>query len=172
MRDKLRRRYQVQKEVARNGYFEGEIPLSELTRLDDLLDHQNRSENGDKVAVQFEFLRNELGVAMLAGELQASLPLECQRCLESLRLPLQQPIELLIDADEQLAGETGADTISSEDGYIDIYSVIEDELILAIPLVALHEDTDCNKHWPAAAGAESETGQSPFAVLQQLKTTD
>ena len=27
MRDKLRRRYQVQKEVARNGYFEGDIAL-------------------------------------------------------------------------------------------------------------------------------------------------
>lgn len=172
MRDKLRRRYQVQKEVARNGYFEGEIALSELTRLDGLLDHRTRGEHDVRIAVQFEFLRNELGVAKLFGHMQASLQLECQRCLDSMHLPLQQEIELLIDADEQLQGETGADTIFSEDGYIDIYSVIEDELILAIPLVALHEDTDCNKHWPVAAGTESETRQNPFAVLRQLKTTD
>ena len=172
MRDKLRRRYQVQKEVARNGYFEGEIPLSELTRLDGLIDHETNGDHDAKIVVRFEFLRNEFGTAMLVGELQASLRLECQRCLGGMLLPLTQQIELAIDANEDLTGDGSAETISSEDGYIDIYSVIEDELILAIPLVVLHENTDCNKHWPAAAGAETETRQSPFAVLRQLKTTD
>ena len=172
MRDKLRRRYQAQKEVARNGYFEGEIPLSDLTRLDGLLHHGTNSGHDGSIVVQFEFLRNELGTAKLVGKLQASLELECQRCLESLCLPLRQDIELAIDADDDLLRDGSTETIFSEDGYIDIYSVIEDELILALPLVALHEDTDCNEHWPAADRARSETRQNPFAVLRQLKTTD
>ena len=172
MRDKLRRRYQVQREVARNGYFEGRIPLAGLTRLDGLLHHGTNSDHGADIVVQFDFRRNELGTAMLAGQLQTSLELECQRCLESLCLPLHQEIELLIDADEDLVRGSGMETIFSEDGYIDIYSVVEDELILAIPLVALHEDTDCNEHWPVADQGDSQTRQSPFAVLRQLKTTD
>ena len=172
MRDKLRRRYQVQKEVARNGYFEGQIPLSELTRLDGLLHRGANSSHDADIVVQFEFLRNELGVAMLSGQLQASLELECQRCLDSLCLPLRQEFELMIDADEDLVRDSSMETIFSEDGYIDIYSVIEDELILAIPLVTLHEDTDCNEHWPVAGKGDSESRQSPFEVLRQLKTTD
>ena len=171
MRDKLRRRYQAQKEVARNGYFEGEITISELERLDDLLYHGTSGGDGS-IFVRFEFVRNELGAAKLVGHLSGSLELECQRCLKAMSLPLQQDFELLIDADDGLVRDSGTDTIFSEDGYIDIYSVIEDELILAIPLVALHEDSGCNEHWPAAAQAEGETRQNPFAVLRQLKTTD
>lgn len=171
MRDKLRRRYQAQKEVARNGYFEGEITISELERLDDLVYHGASGAEG-RIFVRFEFVRNELGAAKLVGQLNGSLELECQRCLRAMSLPLQQDFELLIDAGDDLVRDSGTDTIFSEDGYIDIYSVIEDELILAIPLVALHEDAGCNKHWPVAADAEGETRQNPFAVLQQLKTTD
>jgi uncharacterized protein len=171
MRDKLRRRYQAQKEVARNGYFEGDIAISELERLDGLLHHGRQGGEG-KIFVRFEFVRNELGAAKLVGHLQASLQLECQRCLESMSLPLQQDIALLIDADDDLVRDSGTDTIYSEDGFIDIYSVIEDELILAIPLVALHEDAGCNENWPVATKVEGETRQNPFAILRQLKTTD
>ena len=78
MRDKLRRRYQTQKEVARNGYFEGEITISELERLDDLLYHGTSGGDGS-IFVRFEFVRNELGAAKLVGNLSGSLELECQR---------------------------------------------------------------------------------------------
>ena len=166
----MRRRYQVVREVARNGYFEGEIGLSELTRLGDLL-HAESAER--KIAVRFEFLRNEYGVSTLVGHLQASLELECQRCLEALEMPVSLDFELLVDAGDDLLQDRSLEAIDSEDGYVDIYAVLEDELMLAMPLVALHEDTACNQHWPAA-DAESETGNrdNPFAVLERLKTTD
>ena len=173
MRDKLRRRYQVDKEVTRNGYFEGEIALSELTRLDDLI-YRNLSDDEDrKIAIRFEFLRNEYGVSVLVGQLQASIELECQRCLEALEMPVELDFELMVDAGEDLLRDSSLDSIDSKDGYIDIYAVVEDELMLALPLVAMHEDTACNEHWPAA-GTEPEAGNTdnPFAVLQQLKTTD
>jgi uncharacterized protein len=173
MRDKLRRRYQVDREVARNGYFEGEIALSELTRLNDLLYRESTDPEDRKIAVRFEFLRNEYAVSVLVGQLQANLELECQRCLEALAMPVELDFELMIDAGEDLLRDSSLDSIDSEDGYIDIYAVVEEELMLALPLVAIHEDTACNEHWPAA-GNESESAEkdNPFAVLQQLKTTD
>jgi uncharacterized protein len=173
MRDKLRRRYQVDREVTRNGYFEGEIEHSELTRLADLLHPDFADRENRKVAVRFEFLRNEYGVSMLVGRLEANLALECQRCLEAFELPVSLDFELMVDAGEELLRDSSLDSIDSDDGYIDICTVIEDELMLALPLVALHEDTSCNEHWPDAE-AESGAGNrdNPFAVLQQLKTTD
>ena len=172
MRDKLRRRYQVHREVARNGYFEGEIALAELTRLGDML-YREPGDRDDGVSVRFEFLRNEFGSALLRGHLQASLELQCQRCLQVLTVPVEQEIELLIDAGDELVGSSTPDAIDSDEGYVDIFDVVEDELILALPLVAVHEDTDCNKHWPAAdANDDAGDKENPFAVLRQLKATD
>ena len=80
---------------------------------------------------------------------------------------------LLIDANDEIVRHSSQDTLYSEDGYIDIVEVVEDELILAIPLVAMHEDTRCNSNWQdSASTAETVKSENPFAVLQQLKTTD
>ncbi|MGD8418848.1 MAG: YceD family protein [Gammaproteobacteria bacterium] len=169
----MRRRYQVDKEVARNGYFEGEIALSELTRLDGLLYRDSTGRENRKIAIRFEFLRNEFGVSVLVGQLQASLGLECQRCLGAIEMPVELEFELMVDASDDLLRDSSLDSIDSDDGYIDIYTVVEDELMLALPLVAMHEDIACNEHWPAAeSGSEAANKDNPFAVLQQLKTTD
>ena len=171
MRDKLRRRYQVQKEVTRNGYFEGEIALSELSRVGELLHPGKFGLEGRKITLNFEFVRNEYEISMLAGRLETSLELECQRCLQGPEWPVTIDFNLMIDASDELVRDSSVDTLYSDDGFIDIVEVVEDELILAIPLVAMHDDTACNENWQVS---ESETAikDNPFAVLQQLKTTD
>jgi len=171
MRDKLRRRYQAQKEVSQKGYFEGEIPLTDLVRLREMLHSEQSDPEGRKIALKFEFVRNEYDVPMLVGHLETSLELECQRCLNALEWPMTLDFSLMIDASDELVRDSSVDTLYSEDGFIDIVEVVEDELILAIPLVAMHEDTACNENWQVS---ESETAvkDNPFAVLQQLKTTD
>ena len=167
MRDKLRRRYQVEKEVSRNGYFEGVIPISELERLTGLL-HPDSDVHGNSVSVRFEFLRNEYDLPTVTGRLETTLLLECQRCLEPMEVPLELDFSLMVDASDNILRESSLDSIDSEEGYIDIFDVVEDELILAAPLVAVHEDADCNRFWPAAETGP-ETRDNPFAVLAQLK---
>ena len=173
MRDKLRNNYQVQKEVTRNGCFEGEISLSETGRLGELLHDSESDRKGRKIAVSFEFSRNEYGIPMIIGRLETSLELECQRCLKALELPLKLDFKLMIDASDEIVSNSDMDTIYSNDGYIDIIELVEDELLLAIPLVATHDDTACNEDWKAGqAESEVTARENPFAVLQQLKTTD
>jgi len=173
MRDKLRRRYQFQKEVTRNGYFEDDIALSDLVRLGELLHPGDNSGDERRIVVKFEFVRNEYDIPMITGQLETSLELECQRCLKPLEMPLQLDFRLMIDADDEVVRDSSVDTIYSENGYIDIFEVVEDELILGTPLVALHEDTGCNEHWQASTSEpEVDAKENPFAVLQQLKTTD
>jgi uncharacterized protein len=173
MRDKMRKSYQVQKEVAQKGCFKGEIALSELKRLGELLQLDDAGVVGRSIAVTFEFLRSGFDVPMLAGHLQTSLELECQRCLKPLEFPMELDFRLLIDASDELLSQSSEDTLYSNDGYIDIAEVVEDELILAIPLVAMHEDTACNENWrDSELPAETPMKENPFAVLQQLKTTD
>jgi uncharacterized protein len=173
MRDKLRKRYQVQREVAQNSCFEGEIALSELKRLGEMLHPAGEAEAAGKVLLDFCFSRNEFDVPMITGHLQTRLGLECQRCLQPLELPLELDFRLMIDASEELMRQSSDDTLYSVDGFVDIDEVVEDELILALPLVAMHEDTACNENWQVSGSiSDSAAKENPFAVLQQLKTTD
>jgi len=173
MQDKLRKRYQVQKELAQSGRFEGEIELSELKRLGEMLYPGSSNQRKRKIALSFEFSRSEFDVPMLAGHLKTELVLECQRCLQPLEIPMELAFNLLIDASDDIVRHSSEDTLYSDDGCIDIAEVVEDELILALPLVALHEDTACNSSWQASEPAtEPAKLENPFAVLKQLKTTD
>ena len=158
-------------EVTRHGYFEGEIALSELRRLVELLHLEESDLEGRKITLKFEFVRNETEISMLVGHLQTSLQLECQRCLKAMELPIALDFSLMIDASDELVSDASVDTLYSNDGAIDIIEVVEDELILAIPLVAMHDDTACNENWQASE-SEAAVKDNPFAVLQQLKTTD
>jgi len=173
MRDKLRKSYQVQKEVTQKGCYSGQIALSDLKRLGELIPLEGVDVQGRNVDVSFEFLRNEFDVSMLAGRLETSLELECQRCLKPLEYPMVVDFRLMIDASDEMVEHSSEDTLYSDDGYIEIEEVVEDEMILALPLVAMHEDTDCNENWRVTElQAETLGRENPFAVLQQLKTTD
>lgn len=171
MQGKLPRRYQVHKEVARNGYFEGEIALAAMSRLIEFLYPESSTWQQNNVLLKFEFTRNAFDIPIVSGRLETCLELECQRCLGRMQLSVAQDFRLMIDASDELVGESSMDTLYSEDGYVDINEVVEDELILAIPLVAMHEDESCNEHWQAS-DEERSLSNNPFAVLQQLKTTD
>ncbi|MCM5680848.1 YceD family protein [Schlegelella sp. S2-27] len=108
-------------------------------------------------------------------EARTAVALECQRCL--------RPIEERIEAERSfrfVTGETQAEALdadSEEDVLamtrtLDLRELIEDELILALPLVPRHDR--CPVSLPAASAPEApaagaEKQSNPFAVLAQLK---
>ncbi len=167
MRDRLKQHYQVHKEVTRSSYFEGQIEVDNLTRLSDLLVSPKAT-----IVVKFEFLSSDFDSPMLVGEMQTELQMQCQRCLQAMPTPIQLDFKLLIDAADDIIQESSLDTVYSEDGIIDIFEVVEDELILALPLVAMHENESCNKHWQTSdSNQDPVVRESPFSVLKELKTT-
>ena len=167
MRDRLQRRFLVRKEVARQGGYEGDIALSELPRLMEMAGPENSG--SQTVKVRFDFSLNEFECQQVAGSLDTSLRLQCQRCLETMELPVAADFRLLVDADEQMAQASGLDCVNSDEGYLDLFDLVEDEIILAIPLITVHEEEDCNEYWPDS-NEEPVERESPFAVLKGLKT--
>ena len=121
------------------------------------------------VDVRFDFSLNEFECQQVTGSLSTRLRLQCQRCLETMELPVTVDFHLLVDADEQMAQASGLDCVTSEEGYLDLFDLVEDEIILAIPLITVHEDEDCNEYWPDATEEPVER-ENPFAVLKGLKT--
>jgi uncharacterized protein len=97
---------------------------------------------------------------------------ECQRCLRPVTMPLSVDRWLRFADDEATAAALDAD--SDEDVLVasrqfDVRHLAEDELLLALPLVPMHEA--CPDPLPAAQAqaADDEVRAGPFAALAALK---
>ncbi|WP_418320268.1 YceD family protein [Piscinibacter sakaiensis] len=110
--------------------------------------------------------------------LQASgrVRLTCQRCLQAVEHAMQIDHEYRFVADESTAA--ALDIESDEDVLVesrsfDLPALIEDELLLSLPLVPRHEGS-CPRPLqappdPVAAAIELAPPEKPFAVLARLK---
>ena len=104
------------------------------------------------------------------------LPLTCQRCLQAVEVPLSLRHSYRFVSDEASAAE--ADIDADEDVLVstrslDVPALIEDELLLALPLVPRHEGA-CPQPLVApvdAADLASATASrdNPFDMLAALK---
>lgn len=103
---------------------------------------------------------------VVAGELK----MVCQRCLEVLAVSLAIDNRLMVRAtasDQHDDAEWTVEDIDDEligSGPLDIGDVVEDEILLEIPMVALHDACD-----EASGAAVGQQKSSPFAALQALR---
>ena len=152
--------------VAARRRIEGRVPLASLPRLRDGLFEPE----GD-VRFTVDFDRDALGVPRVVLEAEAELPLQCQRSLQRFLLPVrvEQRLGLLRDeAGEAALPEGYEPLLVPADGRLDPLDLVEDELILALPVVPVRPGTDpMEGDWPREAdGARQD---NPFAALAALK---
>ena len=165
MQGKLQQVYRVSKELGQNSVLSGSISLSRLTRLSSLVMSDDAN-----IKLSFEFLTSEYQHPSIKGHIETELLVECQRCLAPMIHPVNMDFDLLIDASEEDVQSFQIDTVFTDDGYLDVFEVIEDELILALPLISMHEDLSCNTNWQADSNEEQVVEKNnPFAVLESLK---
>ncbi|MGH8706424.1 MAG: YceD family protein [Burkholderiales bacterium] len=108
----------------------------------------------------------EQGRPALRLRLAGVLQLTCQRCLGALEFPLRIEVSLLLAAtqaeiDAEPLDPEGAERIVAGKE-MPVHDLIEDELLLAIPIAPRHERCAAR----AAAGAGEK--HSPFAGLRGL----
>src|SRR3546814_265897 len=141
-----------------------------MSRLRDSL-----CEDAGEVRYEISFDRDALQVPYVELRIQAALPLVCQRTLQPFLQPVQVEQRLaLLPADTDLeAAEAGLPEGYEAlpvpaDGGLRPAELIEDELILAVPVVALSPGSEAlAQEW--AATAEEMQEASPFAALAALK---
>ncbi len=165
MQGKLQQSYRVSKELGQNSEFRGRLALSQMPRLSSLV-----LPDDAPIDVSFEFTRNLYQHPSVKGHIETRLQVECQRCLEPMPLELDFDFDLLIDASDDDVKAFQTDTLISDGGYINIVEVIEDELILSLPLISMHEDTSCHQNWrPDELPEPEKATDNPFAALAALK---
>jgi uncharacterized protein len=148
--------------------FAGSLPIQGMARLRELL-----ADASGEAVYTLDFGRDELGMAYLALHVQAPLSLICQRTLEPFIMPvtLDMRLGLISDESEEAGLPPGYEPLLVTDGRVDMAAVIEDELLLAVPLVPVSPDSEL----PAVAQDPRDDAQAeaprenPFAVLRELK---
>lgn len=149
--------------------FEGRLPLSALSRLAEYL----VDTDGD-CGFRVEFGRDEFGVAFVEIRAEAGLPLTCQRTLErfELAVSVEQRMGLIRDERDEASLPPGYEPVLlNDDARLNPAELIEDELILAIPVVPVKPGTEAvEAQWAAAADDIDDERPNPFAALSALKS--
>lgn len=152
--------------VAARRVFQGCLPLASMQRLRDSL-----ADDAGEVRFALEFDRDALQVPYVELRIETALPLECQRSLERYLHPVRlvQRLGMIRDeADEAALPEGYEPLLVPEDGMLRPAELVEDELVLAVPVVALKPGSEAvQRDWPASE--EEQRQASPFAALAGLK---
>lgn len=123
---------------------------------------------------ELEFGRDVLGMAYVDTAIRARLPLLCQRTLAVFDLPVEVETRLGLIGHEQdeAALPQGWEPLLVADGMLSPADVVEDELLLAVPLIAVKPGSDMDSKYneqPAEPVVEPGT-HKPFAALAALKS--
>lgn len=153
--------------VAARRRFEGSFPLSAMSRLGGSL-----ADAEGECRFALEFGRDDtLQVPFAELSIQAGLPLVCQRSLARFVFAVEsvQRLGLIRNEDEEAALPPGYEALLvPEDGQLRPLDLVEDELVLALPVVPVATDSEpVDRTW--SAGEEEQQAASPFAALASLK---
>lgn len=151
--------------AARRG-VQGRVPLGSLQRLRDSL-----ADTEGEVAFALDFDTDSIKMPYVEVRIDARLPLVCQRTLQRFELPVNivQRLGMIRDeADEAALPEGYEPLLMPADGMLHAIELVEDELILAVPVVPVMPGTEAmERDWPADE-AELQS-VNPFAALAGLK---
>jgi uncharacterized protein len=142
----------------------GDIPVKAMARLRALcLDDRG------KATIDLYFERGgKRGLRRVRGTITASLRVACQRCLEPMTLAIEaEPSLVVVPANERSALPAQEADVLVADKPVSLNGLVEDELLLAMPMIPTHDMREC----PATASlqGQQQSRTSPFAVLEKLK---
>ena len=145
-----------------NVRLRGELSASPMRRLAEVC-----VEPMSPVRIDLAFDRDPQGLRRMVGSIEAEVCVTCQRCLRGLCLTLQAEPELIVLTAAQrdvLPDETDVLVV---DKPLALAQLVEDELLLALPMIPMHDLAECEGAVQATRASEDK--QSPFAGLSGLK---
>lgn len=141
----------------------GQLQLEKMQRLQELVPGA-----ADQVNFQLNFGRDSQGTAFIAGQFDVALKMHCQRCLNPVDISLKNSINIGIATSkmelQQLPDQY--EPLLLTDKKLSLITFIEEEILLAIPMVPAHDIEQC----PAGnmVAKYKHRKESPFAKLKDL----
>lgn len=170
----------VRKLAHRGVHLEGSLDLCKFSRLTGAFVHDQ-----GKVHVSLDFYLDEFSNVVVSGHLSLECKMVCQRCLEVAIIPVAANVMFMaVRTDEQAkALPTIYDPLFLQDDPVELVSLLEDELLLALPLIPYHDsglcsiEKNCSSPYVGASHHENREGdcdkyslkENPFRVLSKIK---
>ncbi|MHB1947295.1 MAG: YceD family protein [Gammaproteobacteria bacterium] len=146
----------------------GSLPIKNMERLASSL-----ATDDNDVEIDIHFGVDAQGLRFLSGQLKTQLGLQCQRCMETFKYEIISHLMLGIVQTEEEAKELPERydplLVTKGDDLL-IQDVVEDELIVSLPIVPMHEAKDCKIALPLVAESEAAEKDNPFNVIELLRS--
>jgi len=151
-------------------HLQGHLLVEGMLRL-----RSSLSQVTGDVALQMQFGVDEQRIRFLRGQFSTQLMLQCQRCLGPFSQEVKGHFVLGIVHTEEEADQLpkGYDPLIVKDGILVLQDVIEDELIINLPIVPMHLLSDCKVTTPLAMNTTQAAGpgkENPFTVIESLRS--
>lgn len=145
----------------------GEIAIGQLSRFSEYL-----ASGRGEVGIELQFRRGKGQRTLITGKVTTEVVLTCQYCLEQMTMPVTADINVLVvDSTETLlALPQGQDGVVCETEMLTLTDVLEDELIVSLPMAPKHARGECVDISSYADDEPVTDTHRPFADLKkQLK---
>lgn len=148
MRERIPQRIDYHRYTEQGVILDGVMSLAEsdkdLLRLNDAI-----IENTGDISYHLEFDTDILGNRFVTGHIDAHVVLQCQRCMDNYKLDLNCNISIAFvqnDFEQKQAEASNYDIYwISKKELFDPRVLIEDELLLALPQIPMHPDSEIGK---------------------------
>ncbi|WCE30627.1 23S rRNA accumulation protein YceD [Vibrio sp. SCSIO 43137] len=152
--------------------YNGIIQISLFKRLLESVEGVKRDA---EVSLSFEL--DEQRLVVISGKANVEVDLECQRCNEVFAHECEVQFTYTpyySEKSEEDAPEEYDLVDLNEYGEVDLIQLVEDEFILGLPQVAMHDEADCsvnsnNLVFGDLPEEQEEEKPNPFEVLKNLK---
>lgn len=153
----------------------GSLPLASFTRLGEMI----ATTDGD-VEVQLKFRPGKKQRTLVLGKYSATVVMECQNCLEPVTVKVESSLrsQIVAHVEDLLAMEQEEDGIVCNSRELSLVDLLEDELIVNLPMVPRHEAGECTGDQARMSGEDAGGDESvqapegdtyrPFAGLAKL----
>lgn len=144
--------------------IERHFSVAQLPRL-----HEAGAQDGSRIDVRLQFSLYD-GRPAVDGTLSGTLYVSCQRCMQPVQVPIDERFQVLLVPEEREDEPGGYEPVLAEATRFDLRWLAEEQALLALPLVPMHAEGECDE---VAAPLETEQdaspgSQKPFENLRDL----
>jgi uncharacterized protein len=164
MTEELPKYIDARRALERRINVTGTISAARLERISEPFRPQ------EQVSVDAVFDNDDPRRPRLSGALRTEVGATCQRCLE----PMVVKIDRLFDAfiitgtdDAQRNFDDDLDVLILENDQVDLGQFVEDEILLSLPMIPLHDSENCHRDKDEEVGMQQDT-KKPFVGLDAL----
>ncbi len=170
--DTLPDRVVLRKLFHHEAVVEAKVGIKRFTRVCEAIDGLT-----EDVSINLHFYKDSEGYKRITGSVTTPLKMLCQRCLSPVVFEAKADVNLVLVWTEEQAEALPRDfdpLIHPEDE-CDLAVVVEEEILLSIPLFAYHDEQECSisDDWkPTEQDAplvKEKSKDNPFDVLKGLK---